>query len=167
MAYLRSAILGGVDGVITSFAVVAGASVMTKATSTVVVVGSSSILADGVSMGISEFLSTASETARKTTTPPPATTTTTQPPSATTMGLVCFLSFVVCGAVPLMVFVLGNESLLATAMFSAAQLMVLGALRVVVTKELLWIGVSQTSLLGIVAGGVAYGVAHGVAVFTD
>ena len=75
------------------------------------------------------------------------------------MGMVCFFSFVLCGTVPLMVFVLGNESLLASAMFSFAELMVLGSLRIFFTKEPLWIGVSQTSLLGAVAGTVAYGVA--------
>ena len=94
-SYIRSIILGGIDGVITSFAVVAGASVTQRASNTVLIVGSSSILADGVSMGVSEFLSTTSaqnvdngktELEQKKVRP-------------WIMGVVCFCSFVLCGAV--------------------------------------------------------------------
>jgi len=58
MSWTRPAILGGVDGVITSFAVIASCHAAEFDTYTAFVIGLSSLLADGTSMGISEYLST-------------------------------------------------------------------------------------------------------------
>lgn len=148
---LRASILGGVDGVITSFAVVAGASAGGLGKDAVWVVGASSVLADGLSMGVSEFLSSSAEQAR-------GVASSTASPSPTILGLACFASFVVCGAVPVLLFLATQGAVLACACFSLVELMLLGVARTQFTKEALWRGVLQTSLLGAAAGGVAYGV---------
>lgn len=146
MSLLRASLLGGVDGVITSFAIVAGASAGELASATlVVVVGTSSVLADGLSMGISEFLSSAGERALL------------KDASARPLrqGLACFAAFVLCGAVPLLAY-LASESLLSCAMFSLVALMLLGAGRALASGEPLLLGLAQTATLGAAAGGVAY-----------
>lgn len=152
MTVLRASILGGVDGTITSFAVVAGADAGALGASAALVVGASSVLADGLSMGVSEYLSSTSERAAGRDGARPV-----------LLGLACFASFVACGAVPLAVFVLATgRRLLAAAMFALVELMLLGARRTRFTDEPLLVGLAQTAALGAAAGGVAYGV--GVAV---
>ena len=142
---LRASLLGGVDGVVTSFAVAAGSEAGELGTRVAVIIGTSSVLADGVSMGISEFLSSSGERAYAGKGESPA-----------LLGAACFLSFLVCGIVPLGTYVAFN--LLACAMFSLTTLMLLGIARALVSGELPLFGLAQTSALGAVAGAVAYGV---------
>lgn len=144
---LRPAILGGVDGVITSFAIVAGAHSGSLSASVVVLLGLSSVAADGLSMGISEYLSTvSSDGARR----------------ALGQGVSCLLSFVCNGVVPIGLYVLVNGKLLSVAMFSIVQLMMLGSLRSYVSRENVLVGLTQTATLGALAGGVAYGVGRAI-----
>ena len=136
---LRPLLLGGVDGVITSFAIVAGgASLGIKA---VVLVGLSSVVADGMSMGVSEYVSTASDATRP-----------------VLSAVACFVSFVVNGLVPTLVYAAVGGRLLAVAMFSLVQLMLLWSARSHLVGENVLRGLLQTSLLGGAAGGVAYAV---------
>ncbi|WP_454599196.1 VIT1/CCC1 transporter family protein [Qipengyuania sp. SM2507] len=53
-------ILGGVDGVVTTFAVVAGSAGGGLAATTVIILGLANLVADGFSMGVSNFLGTRS-----------------------------------------------------------------------------------------------------------
>eukprot|EP00903_Cladosiphon_okamuranus_P015404 g14228.t1 len=53
----KAAVFGALDGVLTSFAVVAGASGGGLGTQAVLIVGVSTIVADGLSMGLGEYLS--------------------------------------------------------------------------------------------------------------
>jgi VIT1/CCC1 family predicted Fe2+/Mn2+ transporter len=151
MTLLRASVLGGVDGVITSFAIVAASAAGGVSLEAVVVVGAASVLADGLSMGISEYLSSYSQAAR-------GRVALVDRPEV--LGLACFFSFVVCGCVPLFVYVVGNQRVLACAMFSLVELMLLGAARTLFTQEWILAGLVQTSVLGSLAGGVAYGVGY-------
>ena len=60
-SYFRDAILGGIDGAITTFAVVAGGVGGGFSSVVVIVLGGASLLADGFSMGVSNYLGTKSE----------------------------------------------------------------------------------------------------------
>lgn len=148
MSVLKAALMGGVDGVITSFAIVAGASLLEEATSTVTVVGFSSVVADGLSMGISEYLSSSSEQAI-----------TDRKGNPIWLGIICFFSFVACGVFPLIMFIISTKKLLACASLALVELMLLGTCRTCITKEPLLKGVATTTLLGTCAGLAAYGVA--------
>eukprot|EP00051_Salpingoeca_urceolata_P016781 m.224981 g.224981 ORF g.224981 m.224981 type:complete len:283 (-) comp18780_c2_seq1:166-1014(-) len=55
--YVKSIVFGGLDGIITTFAVVASVAGANLATGTVIILGFSNLLADGVSMGFGEYLS--------------------------------------------------------------------------------------------------------------
>lgn len=140
--------MGGVDGVITSFAIVAGATFVGEATTTVVVIGFSSVVADGLSMGISEYLSSSTEAA-----------VTKREGHPLLLGTLCFFCFVACGSVPLLVFLVARQRLLACAAFSLVELMLLGAGQAFVVREAVLRGLARTTSLGTAAGLVAYGVA--------
>ena len=58
---LKSIIFGGLDGILTSFAIVSGAAGGNLSTQVILVLGFSNIFADALSMGVGEFLSTKAE----------------------------------------------------------------------------------------------------------
>jgi vacuolar iron transporter family protein len=62
--YLADAVLGAIDGIITTFAVVSGATGGQLAGGVVIILGLSSLLADGFSMGVSNYLGRKSERQR-------------------------------------------------------------------------------------------------------
>eukprot|EP00054_Salpingoeca_dolichothecata_P004781 m.31849 g.31849 ORF g.31849 m.31849 type:complete len:409 (-) comp14853_c0_seq2:123-1349(-) len=59
--YIKAAVFGGLDGIITTFAVVASVNGADLSTGVVVVMGFANLFADGLSMGFGEFLSEQSE----------------------------------------------------------------------------------------------------------
>lgn len=58
---LKPVIFGGLDGTLTAFAIVAGAAGGNLSTGVVLILGFSNILADALSMGVGEFLSSKAE----------------------------------------------------------------------------------------------------------
>lgn len=58
---LKPIIFGGLDGILTSFAIVAEAAGGTLSTGVVLILGFSNIFADALSMGVGEFLSSKAE----------------------------------------------------------------------------------------------------------
>lgn len=156
MSLLRASLLGGVDGVITSFAIVAGTHAGATTMDTLWVIGISSLIADGLSMGVSEYLSSSSALAKG------EQLQNANDASPLILGVSCFVSFVVCGVVPTILYAVTSGRILAVAMFSLVELMVLGATRTSFTREnMLW-GLVQTASLGALAGTVAYGVGVGI-----
>ena len=59
--YLPEFVYGGIDGAITTFAVVAGVSGASLSSAVVLILGFANLLADGFSMAVSEYLSTKSK----------------------------------------------------------------------------------------------------------
>ena len=59
--YIKSTIYGGLDGIITTFAVVAGVAGASLSSGIVLILGLANLLADGLSMAIGDFLSTRAE----------------------------------------------------------------------------------------------------------
>lgn len=59
--YVKSIIYGGVDGIITTFAIVAGVVGAGLKLEIVIILGIANLLADGLSMGIGDYLSTKAE----------------------------------------------------------------------------------------------------------
>ena len=159
--------LGGVDGVITSFAIVAGSDAGNLSAKALAVVGASSLAADAISMGVSEFLSSHAERAqaarRAQATRAPATPdghrhdlSRVSGSAPLILGVVCFFAFIACGTVPLVVYLF--TGLLACVASSLLELMILGALRSRATSEPVLVGVAQTATLGAIAGAIAYGI---------
>ncbi|MAF36124.1 hypothetical protein CL622_03340 [archaeon] len=59
--YIKSIIYGGLDGIITTFAIVAGVAGASLSASIIIILGFANLLADGISMGFGDYLSTKSE----------------------------------------------------------------------------------------------------------
>ncbi|RMH64406.1 MAG: hypothetical protein D6677_04940 [Calditrichaeota bacterium] len=59
--YIKSAVYGGLDGIITTFAVVAGVAGASLSAGVVLILGFANLIADGLSMAIGDFLSTRAE----------------------------------------------------------------------------------------------------------
>ena len=60
-AYVKSLVYGGLDGIITTFAVVSGVAGAELGAAVILILGVANLMADGVSMGIGDYLSTKSE----------------------------------------------------------------------------------------------------------
>jgi VIT1/CCC1 family predicted Fe2+/Mn2+ transporter len=69
--YLGDAVYGALDGIVTTFAIVAGVQGASLASSIVLVLGVANLLADGVSMGAGSYLSKRSEEEYRSSLPPP------------------------------------------------------------------------------------------------
>ncbi len=59
--YVKSAVYGGLDGIVTTFAVVAGVAGASLSAGVVLILGFANLIADGLSMAIGDYLSTKSE----------------------------------------------------------------------------------------------------------
>lgn len=59
--YIKSAVYGGLDGIITTFAVVAGVAGAELSAGVVLILGFANLFADGISMAVGDFLSTRAE----------------------------------------------------------------------------------------------------------
>ncbi len=150
--YIRDLVYGANDGIITTFAVVSGVAGGQLSHLAVLVVGTANLAADGVSMGVGNFLAIrADERAREAEGLPELER------HPWKHGLATLLAFVVAGAVPLMPYVvLRTSPLIVSTVMTFTTLFVLGALRALVTKDRWWQTGLETFALGTVVAGAAY-----------
>jgi VIT1/CCC1 family predicted Fe2+/Mn2+ transporter len=152
--YIRDLVYGATDGIVTTFAAVSGVAGGSLSVGVVVVVGLANLLADGLSMGVGNYLSIrAHEGARALRQLPE------EEARPARHGLATFLAFVVAGAVPLVAYVAPSESdirfpLAATC--GLASLFAVGAARAWVTAERWWRSGLEMFLLGALVAVVAY-----------
>lgn len=154
--YLPDLVYGANDGIITTFAVVAGVEGAQLPAAVVLILGVANLLADGFSMGASDFLSIRSRSAverfeQKTV----------SEPFALRHGFATFLAFVLAGTVPLlgvMFSVPVAYRFPATIVLTLLTLFAVGAARTLVTRGRWWTEGMEMMLIGAVAAGVAYGV---------
>lgn len=149
--FLPDAIYGANDGIITTFAVVAGVVGASLATSVILILGFANLLADGVSMGASNVLARRSDSdaAER------------DGRLALQHGLVTWANFVVAGMIPLLAYVLpiGDEARFGVAVaLTLGSLFAIGASRALVL-DVRWLRAGLEMLLvGASAAGVAYGI---------
>ena len=163
---LRPAVLGAVDGLITTFVLVAAGLASKVPPAKLVVVGIASLFGEALSMGVGEYLSSRHEVGRW----------------AVVKGVACATSFAVVGVLPLLGYVLDTTSAWPSAVALATGLTAVGAARALLGEEeegpdgqtrgtksptgaekrllrRLSVGVIETIALGAAAGGLAYGTA--------
>jgi len=154
--YLKDLIYGANDGIITTFAVVAGVAGAQLDPRIVLVLGFANLFADGFSMGASNFLSIRSDEAVR-----QASGRTVLEPFPFRHSLATFSAFLVAGIIPLVSYV---AAVSAANRFALAVLLTLttlfgvGALRSLVTDVRWWRGGFQMLSVGSIAAAVAYGV---------
>jgi VIT1/CCC1 family predicted Fe2+/Mn2+ transporter len=152
--YIRDLIYGANDGIITTFAVVAGVTGGALSPKAVLIVGTANLLADGLSMGVGNYLSIRShESARAAQALPE------EEAAPMRHGLATFLAFAIAGALPLLPYAFGAPDIrfgLST-LVTFGALFVIGSLRSLVTVDR-WVTAGlEMLLLGALVAAAAYG----------
>jgi VIT1/CCC1 family predicted Fe2+/Mn2+ transporter len=152
--YIRDLVYGANDGVITTFAVVAGVTGGTLSPVTVLVLGVANLLADGLSMGVGNYLGIRSDERVREVQQLPE-----QEAFPIRHGAATFFAFVAAGAVPLLPYVFSGASTNRFAWSTAVSLAVLfsvGAARARVGSGTWWANGLEMLGLGVIVGAVAY-----------
>ncbi len=159
--YIRDLVYGANDGIITTFAVVAGVAGGSLSHTAVLVVGAANLIADGLSMAVGNFLAIRSnESARAAQNLPE------EEAHPVKHGLATFAAFVSAGAVPLVPYVFAGwrtDGFLWSTVLTLATLFTVGALRAAVTVDRWWRAGLEMLVLGAVVAAAAYGAGAGVA----
>ena len=152
--YIKDIIYGANDGIVTTFAVVAGSVGAGLSTKVILILGFSNLLADGFSMGAGNFLGSRSEkevaqaAGEK------------YVKSAFTPALLTFLSFVIAGALPLLPFVFGDGgNFFLAIMTTAGALFTVGATLGAMVMHRHW---ALWGLDMLFVGGIASVIAYGI-----
>jgi vacuolar iron transporter family protein len=153
--YLKDLVYGANDGIITTFAVVAGVTGAQLEPRIVLILGFANLLADGFSMGASNFLSIRSDEAVRS-----ASGQAVLEPFPTRHSMATFAAFILAGVVPLLSYVmtLGEHRFAAAVAMTLATLFAVGAARALVTEVRWWRAGFEMLAVGSVAAAVAYGV---------
>ncbi|MBI4543956.1 MAG: VIT1/CCC1 transporter family protein [Gemmatimonadetes bacterium] len=152
--YLGDLVYGANDGIITTFAVVAGVAGAELSARIVLILGLANLVADGFSMGASNFLSIRSQEAAR-----EAAGLGVQEPHALRHGAATFGAFLLAGAVPLAAYI---APIAVDGRFAVATVLTLltlfgvGAARTYVTGRRWWRSGLEMLLVGASAAAVAY-----------
>ena len=154
--YLSDLVYGANDGIITTFAIVAGVSGASLPTQTVLILGFANLVADGFSMGASNVLAIRSGQDLRTFDGLEK-----DEPYPFRHGTMTFVAFVLAGAIPLAAYVLpggASDRFLLAGVLTLIALFVVGAMRSLVTRAG-WLksGIEMLAL-GVVASALAYGI---------
>ena len=157
--YLGDLVYGANDGIITTFAVVAGVSGASLPARTILILGFANLLADGFSMGASNVLAIRSSEALRATDGLGV-----EEPFAARHGTATFLAFVLAGVIPLVAYVFPGsieDRFPVAAAFTLVTLFCVGAMRSLVTRA----GWVKSGLEMLILGALAAAVAYGVGAF--
>ena len=153
--YVRELIYGANDGVITTFAVVAGVAGGGLPLRVVLIVGAANLLADGLSMAVGNYLSIrAHESVLEAQELPE------EEASPLRHGTATFLAFVLAGAVPLVPYMLPRlpfDRFGASIALTLLALFAVGASRALIANVRWWGAGFEMLELGAVVAAVAYG----------
>jgi VIT1/CCC1 family predicted Fe2+/Mn2+ transporter len=153
--YIRDLIYGANDGIITTFAVVAGVTGGALSPRTVMIVGIANLFADGLSMGVGNYLSIRSHESALAAQDLPE-----EEASPARHGIATLVAFMAAGALPLVPYAVGvspDAGFPAAIALTFAALFVVGSLRALVTVDRWWIAGLEMLLLGALVAGAAYG----------
>ena len=152
--YIRELVYGANDGIITTFAVVAGVAGGGLSMTVVLICGAANLLADGLSMAVGNYLAIRSHESVLESEGRPE-----EEAFPLRHGAATFLSFVVAGSLPLLPYVipgLGVERFAWSIVITLAALFGIGASRALVANVRWWRGGTEMLALGGVVAAVAY-----------
>ncbi|MDZ7744656.1 MAG: VIT1/CCC1 transporter family protein [Candidatus Saccharibacteria bacterium] len=164
--YLREFVYGGIDGAITTFAVVAGSAGAGFEVTVILVLGFANLIADGLSMGVGSYLSTKSEIelAHKHGEAGKGS----DDVSPAINGVTTYFAFIFFGLIPLLAytlekifdFIVFDNTFLIACIFTAVAFVAIGALKSKVAETSIWRSVGETVFLGVLAAVLAYGIGY-------
>jgi vacuolar iron transporter family protein len=150
--YMRDLVYGANDGIITTFAVVAGVAGGALSSRAILVVGAANLIADGLSMGVGNYLGIRSQESARAAQGLPE-----EEARPSRHGMATFIAFVLAGGIPLVPFVVTPaEGLHLSTASTAAALFGVGALRSLVTIDRWWSAGLEVLGLGVVVAAAAY-----------
>ena len=150
--YIRDLVYGANDGLITTFAVVAGVTGGALPARTIIIVGVANLFADGLSMGVGNYLSIRShESARAAMNLPE------EEASPARHGVMTFLAFASAGTLPILPYLAGMGSFTACTLLTLAGLFGVGSMRTLVTVDRWWQAGLEMLGLGTIVAAAAYG----------
>lgn len=162
---LKSAVFGANDGIVTTFAVVAGVVGASLAPNVVVILGIANMIADGLAMGLGDYLGERSERLMRT--KDAGKSDEAVPILGDGMwhtGLATFVAFVIAGSLPITPYVLravgapiaDSWQFPLSVLFTAGALFTVGALRTYFTPCKWWKGGLEMLGVGAIAATAAY-----------
>lgn len=162
--YLGEFVYGGIDGCVTTFAVVAGSVGANLDSSIILILGFANLLADGFAMSIGAYLSakTEKDNALKYATSAAEKETILQEDNPIGKGIVTYVSFITIGIIPLFIYVidyvtpLGENVFLYSTLATAFGFIIVGSLKSYINQKAIWRGVTETLILGLLAALVSY-----------
>lgn len=140
--YLPQIIYGGIDGIVTTFAVVAGATGWNLSEKTIVILWIANLLADWCSMSIGAYLSARKEKADL--------------HNPYIIGLTTFLSFVIIGVLSILPYIFEFWSFITSCVITGFAFVIIGLFKWYMDKGSYFFAVFQTLILGTIAASVAY-----------
>ena len=151
--YIGNFVYGANDGIVTTFAVVAGVVGASLSPGIIIILGLANLFADGFSMGASNFLAvrTENDVAKRES----------KLSISLEHGIVTFGAFMVAGVVPLLPYVFtifGPQQFLASSVLAGLMFFTVGASRVFITKGNFLKSGLEMLFIGGIAAFVAYGV---------
>lgn len=157
--YLSEFVYGGIDGAVTTFAVVAGATGARFDVKVLLVLGFANLIADGFSMGVGSYLSTKSEQQLMV----KRGESIKDEPSPVINGATTYTSFILVGLVPLLAYTfdfifdlnLSNLFFIASVL-TAGAFIGIGLLKSRVAQAPPLRSISETLVLGVIAASLAY-----------
>ena len=153
--YIRDLVYGANDGIITTFAVVAGVAGGSLSTIAVLVVGTANLAADGIAMGVGNLLAIRSHESALAAAGLPE-----EEAYPWKHGLATLVAFVLAGAVPLVPYTLAlsdDVRLPASVVLTMVSLFSVGAARATVTLDRWWRAGLEMLVLGGIIAVAAYG----------
>lgn len=157
--YLKSIVLGATDGIVTTFAVVAGVVGAGLSVKIILILGIANMVADGLSMAVGDFLGERSSYALQKN----------QGKKVSGTGLwktsvLTFIAFIIAGTLPLLpytvmlfgVSIAESRQFLTSAIATLSALFVVGCLRTIATKGVWWHNGLEMLGVGSIAAVTAY-----------
>ena len=154
--YIRELVYGANDGLITTFAVVAGVAGGGISSVAVLIVGTANLLADGLSMAVGNYLGIKSERAAEL---QDAFQEWEETRHAARHGSVTWVAFALAGLLPLLPYFFSRDAganFWSSTALAVLTLFTVGALRTCVTPQRWWRGGGEMLLVGALASGAAY-----------
>lgn len=169
--YVGDFVYGANDGVVTTFAVVAGAMGALLSPGVVIVIGLANLLGDGFSMGASNYLALRSEKELRDAQGGDEALADTDGNTGHFVqhGVITFVSFLMAGSIPLIpyIFSMGSPqtSFMLSSVFAAAAFWFVGAARTLLTGGNPWKAGMEILVIGGLASAVAFAVGWAVKTF--
>lgn len=157
--YLPEFVYGGIDGIVTTFAVIAGAVGASLSPGVILILGFANLFADGFSMAVSNYLSTKSRNDLN------VLVTTPKKPVQTAWAT--FVSFSFMGFIPLFPFVfaplslfINDNKIILSLLFSGLAFLGVGGVKAVIVGKPIWRSAFETFFVGGTAAFIAYAVGY-------